>query len=501
MNIRPTESAVIGGGVAYLLVLTWMMANTSYDLWGALIVGPPLILIGAPMLRRLFSGAQRELYGVMLLGLVVKLCGGMARYWVSFDAYGGSTDAQRYHNYGVRVAQQVWSGDAAWSRVLPYGTGTAFVERFTALVYTFTGTSRLAGFFVFAWISFWGVALFVKSAVIAVPGLARRRYASIVTLAPSVVFWPASIGKEALMFLTLGVGTFGIARLLSRSGVLTSLVIALAGLAGAAFVRPHIVGVWLAGLVPGLLVVVVRGRSGASRSTGRRGLDIAAAIFMMLVALVGLGFIARATVDYLAPTGDEASVSATSVGDILTETTRRTSESGSTFTPPDVSSPADWPIASVRTILRPLPTEARGAGQLLAAAEIVAFVVLCVWSWKRVKQLPRSFVTNPYVAFAITTLLLGGLAYASFANLGVLTRQKSLIFPFLLLIPCLPDVRPAVRRRRPDAQKSSISPSDSSQFERGGRPLVAISRQVRMGPPPGSANDADDIWGGPIRTT
>jgi hypothetical protein len=126
---------------------------------------------------------------------------------------------------------------------------------------------------------------------------------------------------------------------------------------------------------------------------------------------------------------------------------------------------------------------------------LLAFVGLCLMSWRRVRNLPRAMMTNPFVAFTMTTLMLGGLAYSSFANLGVLTRQKSLIFPFLLLIPCVPEVRQAVVRRNFDDQKSSTSPSDRDQFASGGRPLVATSRQVRMGPPPGSATDPDDIWG------
>jgi hypothetical protein len=57
--------------------------------------------------------------------------------------------------------------------------------------------------------------------------------------------------------------------------------------------------------------------------------------------------------------------------------------------------------------------------------------------------LPRTILTVPFVAFAMTTLFAAGLAYASFANLGILTRQKSLVFPLLLLLPCLPFRREA----------------------------------------------------------
>ena len=503
MNVSRAESTVVGLGVAYLVVLAWAMANVSYDIWGAFVIGPILLLVGVAMLRRLFRGAQSEIFAIMVAGLIAKLVGGIARYWVSFDAYGGATDAQRYHLYGARVAAAAWRGEIPLWDLVPRGIGTEFLERFTALVYTLTGTSRLGGFFVFAWIAYWGVALMVKAALIAIPGLARRRYALLATLAPSIVFWPSSIGKEAYMFLTLGLGTFGIARLVSRPGLVASLAITLSGLGAAAFVRPHIVAIWVAGFLPALLVVAVRGRGGVSRTTGRRGTDAVAAVLLLAVASAALLFAARATVDYLDPSaGDETAVS-TSVGDILAETTRRTSEQGSTYTPPSVDSPVDWPFAAVRTIFRPLPFESRGLGQLLAAVELAAFMGVCLFSWQRVRRLPRELVTNPYVTFAITTLLFAGLAYSSFANLGVLTRQKSLIFPFLLLIPCLPDVRRAIRPGggARSTQNSSTSPNERDQLDRGGVPASVTARHVRVGPPPGSGSHDEPFWAGPSRIT
>jgi cyanate permease len=101
---------VIGGAVGYLVVLAWAMANLSYDLWGVLVTTPVLLLIGFALVNRAFHD-DIALRRLMCAGLVAKLIGGMARYWVSFDAYGGATDAARYHTYGARVASRVWTGD------------------------------------------------------------------------------------------------------------------------------------------------------------------------------------------------------------------------------------------------------------------------------------------------------------------------------------------------------------------------------------------------------
>ena len=47
---------------------------------------------------------------------------------------------------------------------------------------------------------------------------------------------------------------------------------------------------------------------------------------------------------------------------------------------------------------------------------------------------------------AATVVFAGAMAYAHFANLGILARQRSLLTPLLLTIPCLPEWQP-VRRR------------------------------------------------------
>ena len=194
MNLRAGEQALVAAAIAYLVALSWAMANLSFDIWGAVVAAPVLIIVGMLGVRRMFRGELQPLQRVMWLGLVAKLGGALVRYWVAFDAYGGATDAERYHEYARIAAGKVWAGEAAFSTVLPSGTGTPFMERFTALVYTLMGSSKLGGFLFFSWLAFWGLAWFVRAACLAVPGLERRRYAAWCVLAPSLVYWPSSIG-------------------------------------------------------------------------------------------------------------------------------------------------------------------------------------------------------------------------------------------------------------------------------------------------------------------
>lgn len=446
MSLRLSDRAVIVGACAYLLVLSLGMSRLSYDVWGVLVVLPPLAVLGYLGIRRTFSGELAGLANIMLVGFAAKGAGTMARYWVSFDAYGGATDAQRYHSRAVVAVDAYWHGNASLSSVLPGGTGTAFMERLTSFFYTFMGSSRLAAFYLFSFMSFWGVALFIRAACTAIPGLERRRYAMLCAFAPSLLYWPSSIGKEAWMMLCLGLASLGAALLVSRRGFVRAAVFLVAGIGGAALVRPHIGGLWLVGLMPALLVALLRGR-GPRHIRGGGFADRLMLLLLTGIAVVAITAVGSATMRYLQPGGEE-NITSNSVTSILTETTRRTSEAGSNFQPLVITGPADWPYASLRTLVRPLLIEARGLAQLVSALELTLFGGLVLANLRRLAHLPRLVLTNPYVAFAMTVLFFGGLAYSSFANLGVLTRQKSLLFPMLLLVPCLPE-HPAPSRKHP----------------------------------------------------
>ena len=437
MNMGLARAAIVSAALAYLVGLGLAMNTVAYDVWGVFVVIPPITAITWFVLRRTFTGEQAVLVTPLLVALAAKFVGSLARYWIAFDVYGGNADAGRYHGFGAQVAGMVRSGQMSIIDAIPTGSGTQWVEKFTGFLYTFVGSSKLAGFVLFGWFAYWGVVLCVKAACLAVPGLAQRRYAWLCALAPSIIYWPSSIGKEALMTCFLGIATYGIARVLVRQRVLAAVVITALGLAGAAVIRPHMAGVWIAATMPALLVTLGASVRGASRGQ-RRGSEVAVLLGVVAVAGIALVFVGQIAIKYLQPSDDTNVAVTDSITSILDETLRRSDQGGSNFVPPSIDGPQDWPFAVVRTLTRPLPNEASGLLQLLSAAEMTVFIGLCLVSWRRLLALPRAVMTTPYLAFAVSVLFMAGLAYSSFANLGILTRQKSLVFPLLLLIPCLP---------------------------------------------------------------
>lgn len=451
MSVRVATPLLVGLGLAYLLVFGWAVLNTSYDSWGALVAVPVLFALGTWIVRRMFTGELASLVPILVVGIALKFAGAYARYWVGFDAYRGAIDAGRYHEYAVQKLGPIYAGDLHVVNLWPRGTGTPFMEETTALIFAVTGTSLIGGFMVFAWLAYLGTLWFVKAACLTVPGLAARKYAVLVVLAPSIVYWPASIGKEAWMFLMLGLATYGFARILVHRGLLVPIAMGIVGLVGAGMVRPHMAGLFVAGAIPAAIVALfVRVRSGTGR---RRASDTLAILGVIVIAVIGLAVAVGATTRYLNFTDDEGGVTTTS---IIEETQRRTEQAGSVFEPPSIDNPANWPYASIRTLTRPLPHEASGLAQLISAAEMTLLIGIALVSWRRLANLPRLVLRVPYVAFAVSIVFFGSLAMTSFANLGVLTRQRTILFPLLLLLLAVPTRREDLDRQELEEEAAEM---------------------------------------------
>ena len=464
---RMYERLLLAGGAAYVLGLGWAMMNTSYDVWGAFVLMPIVVLLTVPLLRRRLRDEEPVILRIALIGLLAKFAGSGFRYYVAFDLYGGSTDAGRYHDFGRALSGAVRSGEASPFDVIPSGIGTPFIERLTALVYTVVGSSRLGGFIIFSWLAYIGALWFYRAAALAVPALDRRLYAILIFFGPSLVYWPSSIGKEAWMIWCLGAASFGGAKLLTGRWGLGAFMLTAAGLVGAAFVRPHFAAIWLGALVVALIFGLVSGRSGRG-ARGRFGSLVFAGL-----AVAGLVVVAGITLRYLDPgDGGDAAVNAPVSGrvtSIFEETTRRSEQGGSGFEPITIGGPQTWPYAIIRTLTRPLLHEARSFAELIPAAEMTALFALALLGWRRILNIPQQLGRTPYLVLAFLVLIMFGLAFTTIGNLGILTRQRSLIMPLFMLFFCL---TPWPSRADKASLVAAGRVADDSQ-----RPAVAAARR------------------------
>ena len=72
----------------------------------------------------------------------------------------------------------------------------------------------------------------------------------------------------------------------------------------------------------------------------------------------------------------------------------------------------------------------------------VALLVLFALSWRRLRRLPGLLRSHPYLIFSLGYVLLFVWAFSGFGNFGILTRERVLVFPFLLVFAALPKVPP-----------------------------------------------------------
>ena len=236
-----SRAIVAGGLVATLLFVATIsvaLRAGSYDTWGAVIIVPILVAVTLPLLVR---EAQREgdprFLRLLVLALLLKLLGAFVRYYLDLYAYGGQTDALRYHEAGIQ-----WAG---WLQAGRFGgkggalIGTHFMELLTGIVYRITRPTLLGGFVVFSWLAFLGLFAFYRAFVVAVPEGRSLTYARFVFFLPSLLFWPSSTGKDAWMVFTLGVACLGAAHLLTGRTWRGILWLS-GGLWLALLVRPHV---------------------------------------------------------------------------------------------------------------------------------------------------------------------------------------------------------------------------------------------------------------------
>lgn len=433
---RPTAvnlPLVLGSGLVvlalYVAGLLVLMERADYDVWGALLLGPLLVGATVPMLvRQAAREGDPALLRLLVFALLLKMGGAIARHFVAFTVYQGAADAQSYHQWGVALSQQFWRGD--FDTGLADLTGTNAVRFLTGVAYSFIGPTKLGGFLLFSWVGFLGLFLFYRAFTIAVPEGRSRSYARLVFFLPSLVFWPSSIGKEAWMTFAIGIAVYGIAICLGGWSV-RGIAILAAGLWLTGFVRPHIAG--LLG-VAFALAVIARPVAPGSRELA----PLLKLCSIVVVSVLALVLASRASA-FLESAGIDVG---SGVEQTLEDVQARTQKGGSDFVPSIADSPSRAPVAVVTVLFRPFLFEAHNAQALVSALETTFLLLLSLLRLPWVLAAVRSMRRQPYVVFCAAYVTLGIVAFSSFANFGLLARERVQLYPlFLVLLFILPPGR------------------------------------------------------------
>jgi hypothetical protein len=265
-----------------------------------------------------------------------------------------------------------------------------------------------------------------------------------VLFAPSIVFWPSGIGKEALMQFAIGTMSLAISYLL-RQRLLAGILIALP--AG-----------WLLWVVRAHLLALVTIAGGAAYLAGRvRRHDGKVALIGRPIGILIVAFMIAFSVTQGAKFLGIEDLSLDSIEAELNEQTERSAQGGSQFDAGDNSlNPINLPMNAVTVLLRPFPWETEEPLQLLASLESVLIAALMV---RRFGSLRVAFSRSrdaPFLMYCWVFVAVYAMAYSSFSNFGLLVRQRSLLLPALFVLIA---VEPALARRQERKEAGSEAPS------------------------------------------
>lgn len=389
---------------------------------------------------------------LIMWGFGAKLVGTLLRYFMAADFYGGG-DSFRYHARGIAYSG-IWR-----SLSVPVssagGEGTAFTELVTGLLYAIYTPAMRGGFLMFAFVAFLGQLLIYSAFRPWLGQQALKRYAFIVLFFPSIVFWPASVGKDALMIFFIGLSALGISRLL-RGFDAFGLLLAGLGLFLTAQIRPHI-AMMLA--ISAVLAFVFMKRAGAAQQGAKRLIPLTAAIVGVVFAWGAFSADFEISLEGTENTQDPAA--------FLERVSNQTAQGGSEVSDGVVTGVQDIPAATLKVLFRPLIYEGTSAAIILSAIEGTALLLLVVWRLPTVWRNRRMVRTNPLLLLSFFYTGAFVIAFSSFLNLGIIARQRVQLLPFFLALlvamgwPAEDDEEP---RNVDDRRTRTLVASRSDQF-------------------------------------
>ena len=208
--------------------------------------------------------------------------------------YRGVADWTRYTNQGALLSDNLRGGQFTLEGTgINHIVGDGGASIYGGIIMTIVGPNKLAAFLVAAFLSFVGSVLFYLAFKAVFPEANRGRYALLVFLFPSVLFWTADVSKESAMFFGLGLVAYGMALILT--GRLMGYVYGVVGGVIALVIRPDELVILVVAFA---VAMVVRGIFRQGRSFGSPfrvvGAIVVIGAFVVLVGIAAGHFVAKA---------------------------------------------------------------------------------------------------------------------------------------------------------------------------------------------------------------
>lgn len=356
----------------------------------------------------------------------------LAHIAVNALLYDSMLDAAEYHNHATSIANE-WR-----SLTLPNAgrglPGTGFVDLFLGTVYVVVPDSIQAGALIFSLCSLVGRLLFLRVILDFVSGRALSVLGGCLLLLPSLVYWPAIPGKDALMVLFLGLAAYSTAKIVafSRKHVLLLVV----GLLGAVLVRPHMGAIMALSVLTSLSVIAF---SIVQVPVSLRARGWVSTVIGLVLAALAFSFAARQLLEY-------ANIDKSLVAGLESFALSRASVDyggGSSFNNTPVLTLGRNPIevllaslhAVVTAVLRPFPYEAPNLPGLLHSVESLGLAILLGLQVTGRGVLRAGFHPLLWLSVAFTVQYSVAMSFVN--NFGVIVRQRVQVIPFLILLAAI----------------------------------------------------------------
>lgn len=350
------------------------------------------------------------LFRLMIVALVVKLLAAwiytaLPAFQLS-DIKGIYFDGARQFSESSVPLTEYFSFQTLW--------GTDFIIAIGASLFSLIGPSLAGVMALFAIASFWGQFLFYCAFVRAFPSGNRRMAAVVLFFFPSIVYWTAAFGKDALTLLAISLITYGIARRFDTRG--WTLIVA--GLVLASLVRPHIGAFLAVSLFMSFLMADIS-------HGGRRMIGLKLLLFpVFLVICLTVVIYSRDSLQFNSVDDASARVEFSYMNNQI---------GGSAFG--EGETVKERLIQSPVLMFRPFLWEANNLTAILASCESIMLFLVVFSRGKYLFRLLQNARSNPLVVFAILFFLIFSVVFSiSISNFGLLARQRVMVLPLILTL-------------------------------------------------------------------
>lgn len=393
---------------AYMLLFAYPDDNALL----AVAFGPPICLLNFLFI----VGATKDdafLRRIAGLGFLAKIAGAGLYMAMMKYLYGWTADCQGYFHF-ADLAMSDYSARGVLP-TLPSYLSSGAIEMLTTIVMIVVGRSFALLTIIFAALSFWGQYFSYRALCIAVPESDKRVGSLLMFFLPTLIFWPATIGKEAVILFGLGMLLYGFARIFRSPGPGAYLLSAL-GLLIVGIVRPHIAAMILtAGSLAFLL--------GKNRA-GMAG---------VLSKVLGLPIFLGGT--YVVVTEAQQFLNVSDFGQTFTvvhDITQKTTIGGSAIAHASLLTRL---ISFPFVYFRPFPWEVSSIQAGIAGVEGIALLLIVISARKQIVSMVRAWRSNAYLLFAFFYLLEFAIAYSgAIGNFGIIARQRVMALPLIIVV-------------------------------------------------------------------